>query len=120
MNPSHLGGTTTSYPDWNAEARCVGVGFVLRLGCDVEIHRSARKHGITDRQINYALDHARLVADLDDETSPARTLVLGPDSAGNMLELIVLHFDDGRDMVIHAMPMRRQYESLLPREEPPT
>jgi hypothetical protein len=36
----------------------------------VEIHRSARKHGITDRQILHALDHARLVADLRDDTSP--------------------------------------------------
>ena len=86
----------------------------------MEIHRSARKHGISDRQIEHVLDHARLVADLDDRASPARTLVLGPDAAGNMLELIVLHFDDGRDMVIHAMSMRRRYESLLPREEPPT
>jgi hypothetical protein len=86
----------------------------------VEIHRSARKHGVTDRQILHALDHARLVADLQDDTSPARTLVLGYDPAGNMLELIVLHFDDGRDMVIHVMPMRRQYEYLLPPEEPLT
>ena len=62
----------------------------------MEVHRSARKHGVTDRQIEHALDHARLVAELADETSPARTLVLGPDPAGNMLELIVLHFDDGR------------------------
>jgi hypothetical protein len=37
-----------------------------------------------------------------------------------MLELIVLHFDDGRDMMIHAMPMRRQYEYLLPLQEPLT
>jgi hypothetical protein len=86
----------------------------------VEIHRSARKHGVTEHQIRHALDHARLVADLEDDTSPARTLVLGPDPAGNMLELVVLHFDDGRDMVIHAMPMRRQYENLLPPQEPPT
>jgi hypothetical protein len=85
----------------------------------VDIHLSARKHGVSDSQIHHALDHARLVADLDDATTPARTLVLGPDPAGNMLELIVLHFDDGRDMVIHAMPMRRQYEILLPSQEPP-
>ena len=39
------------------------------------------------------------------------------DAAGNMLGLIVLHFDDGRDMVIHAVPMRRQYQHLLPPEE---
>ena len=42
------------------------------------------------------------------------------DPAGKMLELIVLRFDDGRDVVIHAMPMRRQYENLLPLQEPPT
>jgi hypothetical protein len=86
----------------------------------VEVHRSARKHGITDGQMYHALDHAWLVADLDDGSTPARTLVLGPDPAGNLLELVVLHFDDGRDMVIHAMAMRRQYESLLPPQDPPT
>jgi hypothetical protein len=46
--------------------------------------------------------------------------VLGPDPAGNLLELVVLHFDDGRDIVIHAMPMRRHYAILLPPQEPPT
>jgi len=41
--------------------------------------------------------------------------------AGNMLELVVVHFDDARDTVIHAMPMRRrQYESLLAPQEPLT
>jgi hypothetical protein len=34
-----------------------------------------------------------------------------------MLEVIVLHFDDGREMVIHAMPMRRHYHGLLPRPQ---
>ena len=92
--------------------------FRNTIGGDVEVHRSARKHGVTDRQIEHALDHARLFADPADESSPTGTLVLGPDSAGNMLELIVLHFDDGRDMVIHAMPMRHGYESLLPHQEP--
>ena len=31
-----------------------------------------------------------------------------------MLEVIVLHFEDGREMVIHAMPMRAHYRGLLP------
>jgi hypothetical protein len=43
-------------------------------------------------------------------------LVLGPDRAGNMLELVVLVFDDGRQMVIHAMVMRAKYRALLPKE----
>ena len=54
-------------------------------------------------------------------TTPRRlALVLGPDPAGNMLELIVLQFDDGRDIVIHAVPMRRRYERLVPPPEPTT
>lgn len=33
---------------------------------------------------------------------------------GNMLDLIVLRFDDGREMVTHAIPMRTHYHGLLP------
>ena len=65
----------------------------------------------------HAVDHALVVADMGDDDSPVRTLVLGPDRAGNMLEVIVLHFDDGREMAIHAMPMRSHYRGLLPRPQ---
>ena len=65
----------------------------------------------------HAVVHALAIADLGDDDSPVRTLVLGPDRAGNMLEVIVLPFDDGREMVIHAMPMRHHYGGLLPRPE---
>ena len=54
---------------------------------------------------------------MGDNDSPLRTLVLGPDRAGNMVEVIVLHFDDGREMAIHAMPMRSRYSGLLPRPQ---
>ena len=63
----------------------------------------------------HASAHAPVVADLGDDESPVRTLVLGPDHSGNMLEVIILQFDDGRQMVIHAMSMRRQYRELLAR-----
>ena len=47
--------------------------------------------------------------------------MLGRDTAANMLELIVLQFDNGREMVIHAMPMRNRYRKMLPRPpEAPT
>jgi hypothetical protein len=95
-------------------------GFVLRLR-RVEIHRAARKRGIDVDDILNALDHPVVVADLEDDDSPRRTLVLGADTAGNMLELIALHFDDGRDLVIHAMSMRRRYQHMFPHpREPPT
>ena len=65
----------------------------------------------------HAVTHALVVTDMGDDDSPLRTLVLGPDRAGNMLEVIVLHFDDGREMAIHAMPMRSHYRGLLPRPQ---
>ena len=65
----------------------------------------------------HAVARALVVADMGDDESPLRTLVLGPDRSGNMLEVIVLHFDDGREMAIHAMRMRIHYRGLLPRPQ---
>ncbi len=36
-----------------------------------------------------------------------------PDRAGNLLELVVLATIEGDQLVIHAMPMRPKYETLL-------
>ena len=83
----------------------------------VEFHRSAGNHGVGADDVLHAVDHALVVADMGDDDSPVRTLVLGPDRAGNMLEVIVVHFDDGREMPIHAMPMRNHYRGLLPRPQ---
>lgn len=65
----------------------------------------------------HAVARALVVADMGDDESPLRTLVLGPDRSGNMLEVIVLHFDGRREMVIHVMPMRSHYCGLLPRPQ---
>ena len=46
-------------------------------------------------------------------TSPARQLRLGFDSTGRLLEVVVLRFDSGNELVIHAMNARRQYLNLL-------
>ncbi|GGK55854.1 hypothetical protein Ppa06_11260 [Planomonospora parontospora subsp. parontospora] len=39
---------------------------------------------------------------------------LGPDLTGNLLEIVVLLLDDGRELIIHAMRMRPKYRELLP------
>jgi hypothetical protein len=41
-----------------------------------------------------------------DENSLARQLRLGFDSAGRLLEIIVLHVDIGNELIIHAMNRR--------------
>ena len=80
----------------------------------MEINGSARKHGVPDGDILHAIDHQLVEYEIGDDDPPRRWLVLGPNRAGLMLEWIVLVFDDGVEMVIHAMPMRSKYEELLP------
>jgi hypothetical protein len=75
----------------------------------VEIYPSARKHGITDVDIEHAVDRAIAVAEQDD----GKVLYLGPDLSGNLLEIVSVLRDDGTEIVIHAMRMRRSYESFL-------
>lgn len=81
---------------------------------DVEIHGSARKHRIADEAITHAVEHAILVVDLDRESDPPKALAIGPDSSGNMLEIIWLDLGDDMLLVIHAMPLRTTFYDLLP------
>ena len=79
---------------------------------DVSINSSARRHGIPDGDILHAITHAMFSDDIDPEP-PVRRLHLGPDRAGNMLEVVTLHFDDGGVLAFHAMRMTKQYRRLL-------
>ncbi|MFN8129403.1 MAG: hypothetical protein U0R28_11435 [Candidatus Nanopelagicales bacterium] len=78
----------------------------------MKVHDSARKHGIAAEDALHAAEHAAFVANLEDD-SPARQLRLGFDSAGRLLEVVVLRFDSGNELVIHAMKARRRYLDLL-------
>jgi hypothetical protein len=80
----------------------------------VEFHRSARRHGIDHERIQHVVDNAIVVVDIDEHADPPKVLVIGPDSAGNLLEVILLQLADGRLMAIHAMPLRPIYHELLP------
>ncbi len=79
----------------------------------MDVHPSARRHGATDADIAHAVTHHVYLADLSDQGPPPRVLYLGPDVAGNLLEVVVIERDDGTDLAIHAMRMRKQYEELL-------
>lgn len=83
----------------------------------MEVHRSARKHGIGDAAITNAVEHAVVVVDLEPDSDPPRVLAIGPDQAGNLLEIIWLEFPDRAPMVIHAMRLRRTFYDLLPSGE---
>ena len=51
----------------------------------------------------------------DAGANPDRWLVIGPDRAGNLLEVVVMITAEGDEIAIHAMPMRPQYRRLLER-----
>ena len=81
----------------------------------MRIHPSARKHGISDEDIEHALRNPIAAYPTEHEERSHRFLVLGPDRAGNFLELVVAVGDGDLGLVIHAMRMRRRYHDLLPR-----
>lgn len=70
----------------------------------MQIHRAARRHDVGDDDIEHAYRRALSWAQLGDD--PARYLVVGPDRAGNLLELVVMGAE-GDELVIHAMALRR-------------
>ena len=75
----------------------------------MEIYDSARRHGIGDEDIIHAVEHALAVGEQDD----GKVLYLGPDRAGSLLEVVAVSRDDGTEIVIHAMRMRRRYQPFL-------
>lgn len=79
----------------------------------MEFHSSASRHDVAEEDVVHALAHALVEFDLGDDDSPTRRLVLAPDRAGNLLEIVVLRFDDDREMVIQAMRMRSRYRPLI-------
>lgn len=78
----------------------------------MKAHISALKHCISEEDGIYAAQRHVYVADLDDD-NPAREFRLGFDPSGRLLELVVLRFDSGNELLIHAMKARPQYLDLL-------
>lgn len=77
----------------------------------MEIHSSARRHGIADEDMLHAIEHSMVVDDLGED--PDCWLVIGPDRSANLLELVVLITTEGDELIIHAMGLRPIYKKLL-------
>ena len=66
----------------------------------MEIHRSARKPGVSDDDIPHAGTSYVIAYTVGDDGPPA--------------SCVVLMLDDGTELAIHAMKARPQYFDLLP------
>lgn len=80
----------------------------------MRVHRSALKHGVAEEDAIQAAAWPLWIEPLDDDGPPYRELRLGFDTQARLLETVVLGFDGGDELVIHAMPARRRYLDLLP------
>jgi hypothetical protein len=65
---------------------------------------SALRHGVSEEAIVHAFNNPIRTEDLDE----GLTILVGPDSAGELLEIGVVSSDEG-PAVVHAMPARRKY-----------
>lgn len=80
----------------------------------MKVHDSALKHEVVPEDAAQAADWPLWVESFDEENWPHRELRLGFDTHARLLETVVLVFESGDEMVIHAMPARKQYWDLLP------
>ncbi len=81
----------------------------------LQVHKSALKHGCTIEDISHAVDMAQYEDVLDEDNDPPKLLIIGPDGAGNFLELIGGELADDVLLIWHARPCCAEYLELLPR-----
>jgi len=79
----------------------------LLMNVVVEFHDTALRHNINKEDIIHALKyrtHDTLIEELPDKWA-----VIGPNRAGNLLELIYTEIDDNSICVYHAMDARESF-----------
>lgn len=81
----------------------------FRITILLQVHPSARKHGIADVDIEHAVAHAMAIEDQQGD----KRLYLGPARSAQLLEVITFVRTDDSELAIHAMGMRPRYRPVL-------
>lgn len=90
----------------------MSVGFLGQRADVMHLCPHEWRHRCATRRRRDAATHWAYASE-PDEDNPARQLRLGFDTTGRMLEIVVLHFDSGNELIIHAMKERSTYLDLL-------
>ena len=77
----------------------------------MEIADSARKHGIGDTSIIHAWENAIKLAEFEYD-GEERLFIIGPDSSGNLLELVAIPAEEPTH-IIHADRLRPRFYDAL-------
>jgi hypothetical protein len=78
----------------------------------VRSNPAAKAKKTSKRRRHAPRDRTLMVVD-DIGEDPDRWLIIGPDRAANLLEVVVLVTAEGDEVIIHAMPLRATYRKLL-------
>ena len=79
----------------------------------LRVRGSALKHGCSIDDISHAIDMALFAGELDLDEDLPKLLFIGPDPAGNLLEVIGIELADDILLIIHALACRPKYLRLL-------
>ena len=75
----------------------------------MEVREGARKHGVHDHDMRHAVRHAIRSRELDEN----KTLLVGADTAGRLLEVVVADIETSHPRIIHAMALRASFYRFL-------
>lgn len=81
----------------------------------VRVRDSALKHGCSIEDISHSIDMALLNKEVDPDNDPPKLLWIGPDRAGNLLEVIGGAMAHDIVLIWHADRCRSAYLKLLPK-----
>jgi hypothetical protein len=106
--------------------RSFGTGAVINVAARLflyytsvrmlRVHPSALNHGCSIEDISHAIDMAMYEGMLDEDNDPPKLLILGPDPAANILELVGGELAGDVLLIWHAKPCSAEYFGLLPAE----
>jgi len=75
------------------------------------IIESALKHGISEAEIMYVFENA--VNSITLEEFPLKIMIFGFDTIGRAIEIGYTLNDNGEEIIIHAMKLRKNYQQYL-------
>lgn len=93
--------------------RCPTVSYYT-APVPLRVRESALKHGYSIEDISHAIDMALVEVQVDADHDRPKRLFIGPDSTGNLLEMIGGDLANGVLLIWHADTCRSTYFELLP------
>ncbi len=119
LSPYGLDNTTDRSTSWRTREFRITLSalrqFPITPSSVLRAHRSALRHGCSIEDISHAVDAELYESVLDEDHDPPKLLIIGPDSAGNILELLGGELADDGLPTWHADHCRRAYLDLLPK-----